>query len=173
MMVKQPPSGRCLLSVCRASRKLQHSNCNTRTSSLTAQRTEQDSKCLDQPLFTCARHARRHLHSKGVIHRDVKPTNIFCQAGVAKIGDLGLATYIPSTVQPVALSGGAADDPLALSVGDSQMKLTDVGTFLYTSPEGATEVYDEKCDVFSLGVVRWLPSDGASHWPLMAPLIGL
>jgi serine/threonine protein kinase len=53
------------------------------------------------------------------------------------------------------------------------MKLTDVGTFLYTSPEVATEVYDEKCDVFSLGVVRWLPSDGASHWPLMAPLIGL
>ena len=105
-----------------------------------------------------------------MIHRDVKPTNIFCQAGVAKIGDLGLATYVPSAVQPVA---GAADDPLALSVGDNQMKLTDVGTFLYTSPEVATEVYDEKCDVFSLGVVRWLPSDSASHWPLMAPLIGL
>ena len=80
-----------------------------------------------------------YLHAKGVVHRDLKPTNIFVHGGVVKIGDLGLATR--------RAPDGPNDDLEAPSGS------TDVGTFLYSSPEVATGRYSEKCDVYSLGVV--------------------
>ena len=81
-----------------------------------------------------------YLHAKGVVHRDLKPTNIFVHGGVVKIGDLGLATRrAPDGPNDVALEAPSGS--------------TDVGTFLYSSPEVATGRYSEKCDVYSLGVV--------------------
>ena len=83
-----------------------------------------------------------YLHAKGVVHRDLKPTNIFVHGGVVKIGDLGLATRrAPDGPNDVALEAPSGS--------------TDVGTFLYSSPEVATGRYSEKCDVYSLGIVLW------------------
>jgi translation initiation factor 2-alpha kinase 4 len=91
-----------------------------------------------------------YLHSKGVIHRDVKPNNLFVHEGVVKIGDMGLATQSPRTAagEMAILASISNDDDCTTTSKSSQ-----VGTFLYTAPEVATGQYNEKCDVYSLGVV--------------------
>jgi translation initiation factor 2-alpha kinase 4 len=89
-----------------------------------------------------------YLHSKGVIHRDVKPNNIFVHEGVVKIGDMGLATQSPRTAAgEMAIMASFSNDDSTTS------KSSQVGTFLYTAPEVTTGQYNEKCDVYSLGVV--------------------
>lgn len=76
-----------------------------------------------------------YLHSKRILHRDIKSENIFL-TGVdeVRIGDLGLARMLGST---------------------TMMASTLCGTPKYLSPEEAsgTTRYDEKCDVWALGVI--------------------
>ena len=86
-----------------------------------------------------------HLHRKGFIHRDIKPNNIFVHQGIVKIGDLGLATIV---------GGAAPSSPRAnATTSEETPKSSQVGTFLYTAPEVATGSYNEKCDVYSLGIL--------------------
>ncbi|XP_068619333.1 eIF-2-alpha kinase GCN2 [Battus philenor] len=90
-----------------------------------------------------------HVHGQGMIHRDLKPANIFLDSNDhVKIGDFGLATNIFS--RP-ALEGR----PRAHDDGDSALT-GEVGTALYVAPElragGATTRYNQKADLYSLGV---------------------
>ena len=91
-----------------------------------------------------------YLHSKGFIHRDLKPTNIFVQQNdVVKIGDLGLATVMKST-RPMIRPDSTSMEP---SDGNGSRRSSKIGTFLYTAPEVETGSYDESCDIYSLGVL--------------------
>ena len=133
-------------------------------------------------LFAQCVQGLEHCHSKGIIHRDIKPQNIFVHKGVIKLGDLGLATYNKnssltsvntsrshdtdeddnnntsdndndnhfqngqhSTNHPSSDTSTETDDKNSLS--------SQIGTFLYSAPEVQSGSYDEKCDIFSLGVV--------------------
>lgn len=120
-----------------------------------------------------------HCHSQNFIHRDIKTSNIFVHKGVAKLGDLGLATHNRnvkdsislhvarssdtdddkntlhqesqrSQQEPVVQGYPSPTDPLAPETSLSSQ----VGTFLYAAPEvSGGNSYNEKCDIFSLGVV--------------------
>lgn len=87
-----------------------------------------------------------YMHSKGFIHRDIKPQNILfdLEDSFVKLGDFGLATRSnqqePSS-HPV---------PWRPRSGHTQ----GVGTSLYAAPEQREQAsYDSKVDIYSLGVV--------------------
>ncbi|XP_054469210.1 eIF-2-alpha kinase GCN2 [Anoplopoma fimbria] len=98
-----------------------------------------------------------YIHEQGMIHRDLKPVNIFLDSqDHVKIGDFGLATDHPASVAAgkfeVEESGSAVmpkPDPTGNMTGM-------VGTALYVSPEvqGNTKAtYNQKVDLFSLGII--------------------
>ncbi|CAI5725363.1 unnamed protein product [Peronospora farinosa] len=120
-------------------------------------------------LFFGAVQGVAHMHSYGVIHRDLKPDNIFIHGDAAKIGDFGLSK---SVFADNSIDGAASPrerlQELGLSDGDHT---TALGTFTYASPEqlgyrfsssnalknAATRLksakYSIKSDIFALGVI--------------------
>ena len=90
-------------------------------------------------------------HKKGIIHRDIKPGNIFLtNRGATKILDFGLAKLLEA-------EGGPSEDTLADSQTVFQTSVgTTVGTVVYMSPEQARgEALDARTDLFSLGSVMY------------------
>lgn len=74
----------------------------------------------------------KHIHEQRILHRDIKPQNIFLDAqGTIKIGDFGLGRILGP---------------------NSAFARTAVGTPLYFSPELCqSDMYNERSDMWALG----------------------
>ncbi|KAI4095599.1 MAG: hypothetical protein LQ344_001530 [Seirophora lacunosa] len=95
-----------------------------------------------------------HIHGASIVHRDLKPENIFIDSGSnVRIGDFGLAR--PGEFLQLPLRN---IHPNRDSARGHETFTRSVGTTFYVAPEVKSSSagqgnYDEKADMFSLGII--------------------
>jgi alpha-tubulin suppressor-like RCC1 family protein len=106
-----------------------------------------DAAATEQVLRDIAR-ALAYAHRAGVVHRDVKPENIFLDAtsGRAMLSDFGVARVMDAPTELTATG-------------------TTIGTPTYMAPEQIDGVnLDGRSDLYSLGMVGWELLTGERPW---------
>ena len=128
------------------------------------------SKTLEKPIpeekiydiFIQSMKALTYIHSLNLIHRDIKPDNLFITVdGNVKLGDFGVSAALKKEDENKNNNNFNNVSELnrnkEISVGNITSSNTVVGTPLYMSPEMLNYLkYDLKTDVYSMGVTFFI-----------------
>lgn len=98
-----------------------------------------------------------YIHGVGIVHRDLKPENMLFEKGsdVLKIIDFGIA----------------------VRKKEGERLTSRIGTPYYIAPEVLLKDYDERCDMWSLGVIVYMivgfrpPFNGESEREVMESIL--
>jgi tetratricopeptide (TPR) repeat protein len=110
-------------------------------------------------IFEAVCQTMAYAHSRGVIHRDLKPGNIMVGAfGEVQVMDWGLAKVLDQTSQGRESQEESPTPPGAPVPGSPAQTQPGavMGTLTFMAPEqarGEVEQLDERCDVFGLGAI--------------------
>jgi calcium-dependent protein kinase len=102
--------------------------------------------------------ALSYIHSKGIIHRDIKPENILLE-NKGDVMNIKLINFSTACI-----------------IGKNEHKRGLIGTAYYIAPEVISGDYNEKCDVWSAGVLLFMllsfypPFEGNSDKEILAKI---
>lgn len=113
-----------------------------------------DSQLFNQNVIKQLAAALTYIHQKNIIHRDVKPCNLFLRDCGSKfprvlLGDFGLACHDSNN------SFSFGSDSLLNGDNDLKYHSAGVGTALYSAPEQSSSNYDTSVDIYSAGIVTF------------------
>lgn len=104
-----------------------------------------------------------YAHSRGILHRDLKPGNVMVGAfGEVQVMDWGLAKFLRPTEEAITAFEEQSpvfqehDSPSPECAEDGTQAGVALGTPAYMAPEqarGELDQIDERCDVFALGAM--------------------
>jgi serine/threonine protein kinase/Tfp pilus assembly protein PilF len=102
--------------------------------------------------------ALAHAHSRGVVHRDIKPGNVLLSGGTAVVTDFGIARALGAAAE--VRDGDALTQPGA-----------GIGTPAYMAPEQATgdPSADHRADIYAFGCLAYAVFTGRPPFDLDAP----
>ena len=109
--------------------------------------TEEKAARITQKMLT----SLNHMHHRHILHRDVKPENIMINERQVKLIDFGSSTRF-----------------------NKNEKLQEItGSCYYIAPEVLDGAYNEKCDIWSLGIILYImltgiiPYDGENDYEVL------
>ncbi len=104
-------------------------------------------------LTLCLAEAVEHAHSRGILHRDIKPNNIMLEFG----SDHGVALSDGTYRVPKLVDFGLAKPLLPTMEASREATASGMvlGTPAYMAPETIDGVADVRADIYSLGVVLY------------------